>query len=182
MPSGALIVLKTAEFRRWLRSLRDERALARILKSIDRLSLGHLGNTKSVGGGISELRVDYGPGYRIYFARRGARLILLAYGGDKSRQKPILTARGKSPPHGSPKMGIETSRWDTAEFLDSPEAILAYLEAVFEDGDPGLIALALNNVARVKGLTHDALTAQSDISSLIAALKALGLELTAKAA
>lgn len=79
-------------------------------------------------------------------------------------------------------MGIETSRWDTAEFLDSREAILAYLEAVFEDGDPELIALALNNVARAKGLAHDALTAQSDIASVIATLKALGLELTAKAA
>jgi probable addiction module antidote protein len=79
-------------------------------------------------------------------------------------------------------MGIETSRWDTAEFLDSREAILAYLEAMFEDGDPDLIALALNNVARAKGLAHDSLTAQSDIASIIATLKALGLELTAKAA
>ncbi|HEX8124514.1 MAG TPA: transcriptional regulator [Allosphingosinicella sp.] len=79
-------------------------------------------------------------------------------------------------------MGIETSRWDTAEFLDSREAILAYLEAVFEDGDPELIALALNNVARAKGLANDALTAQSNIASVIATLKALGLELTAKAA
>ncbi|HEX8481390.1 MAG TPA: hypothetical protein VF650_05775 [Allosphingosinicella sp.] len=79
-------------------------------------------------------------------------------------------------------MGIETSRWDTADFLDSPEAILAYVEAVFEDGDPELIALALNNVARAKGLPQDALTAQSDIASVIRTLKALGLELTAKAA
>lgn len=79
-------------------------------------------------------------------------------------------------------MGIETSRWDTAEFLDSREAILAYLEAVFEDGDPELIALALNNVARAKGLAHDVLTPQSNIASVIATLKALGLELTAKAA
>ena len=79
-------------------------------------------------------------------------------------------------------MGIETSRWDTAEFLDSREAILAYLEAVFEDGDPELIALALNNVARAKGLAQDALTAQSDITAVIGTLKALGLELTAKAA
>lgn len=79
-------------------------------------------------------------------------------------------------------MGIETSRWDTADFLDSPEAILAYVEAVFEDGDSELIALALNNVARARGLPHDALTAQSDIASVIRTLKALGLELTAKAA
>ena len=79
-------------------------------------------------------------------------------------------------------MAIETSRWDTAEFLDSREAILAYLEAVFEDGDPELIVVALNNVARAKGLAGDALTAQSDMASVIGTLKALGLELTAKAA
>jgi len=79
-------------------------------------------------------------------------------------------------------MGIETKRWNTADFLDSPEAILAYVEAVFEDGDPELIALALNNVARAKGLPDDALTARSDIASVIRTLKALGLELTAKAA
>jgi len=79
-------------------------------------------------------------------------------------------------------MAIETSRWDTAELLDSREAILAYLEAVFEDGDPELIALALNDLARAKGLAHDALTAQSDIASVVATLKAVGLELTAKAA
>jgi DNA-binding phage protein len=79
-------------------------------------------------------------------------------------------------------MGIETSRWTTAGFLDSPEAIIAYVEAVFEDGDCELMALALNNVARAKGLPGDALTAQSDIASVIRTLKALGLELTAKAA
>lgn len=79
-------------------------------------------------------------------------------------------------------MGIETTRWDTAEFLDSPEAVLAYVEGVFEDGDPELIVLALNNVARAKGLAHDALTPQSDITSVIVTLKALGLELTARAA
>jgi putative addiction module killer protein len=87
MAAPSITVAKTAEFGRWLSALRDERARARILKSIDHLSLGHFGNTKSVGGGISELRVDYGPGYRVYFARHGASLILLAYGGDKSRQK-----------------------------------------------------------------------------------------------
>jgi DNA-binding phage protein len=79
-------------------------------------------------------------------------------------------------------MGIETTRWDAAEYLGSTEAILAYLEAVFEDGDPELIALALNNVARARGLVEDALTARTDISSVIRTLKALGLELTAKAA
>ena len=86
MAAPSIAIVDTAEFRRWLRSLRDARARARILKSVDHLSLGHFGNAKSIGGGISELRVDYGPGYRIYFARRGACLILLANGGDKTRQ------------------------------------------------------------------------------------------------
>jgi putative addiction module killer protein len=94
MGAPSIAVVDTAEFRRWLRSLRDARARARILKSIDHLSLGHFGNTKSVGGGVSELRVDYGPGYRLYFARRGDCLILLAHGGDKSRQRTdIVRAR-----------------------------------------------------------------------------------------
>src|SRR5687767_4556790 len=82
-----LEIAKSREFRRWIASLRDLRGRARILAAIDRLSLGHFGNVKSVTGGIAELRVDYGPGYRVYFVRRGSDRILLAYGGDKSRQK-----------------------------------------------------------------------------------------------
>lgn len=87
MPLVPLQVVQSAEFRRWIAGLRDHRARARIFKRIDLLSLGHLGDAKSVGGGVSELRLDFGPGYRLYFARRGERLILLAYGGDKSRQR-----------------------------------------------------------------------------------------------
>ena len=77
---------KTREFARWFGSLRDNRARDRILARIRRLALGNFGDTKALGGGISELRIDYGPGYRIYFLHRGGR-ILLANGGDKSRQK-----------------------------------------------------------------------------------------------
>jgi DNA-binding phage protein len=79
-------------------------------------------------------------------------------------------------------MGIETTPWDAADHLGSIEAILGYLEAVFEDGDPELIAAALNDIARARGLAQDALSAQSDIASLIRTVKALGLELAAKAA
>jgi DNA-binding phage protein len=79
-------------------------------------------------------------------------------------------------------MAIETRPWDAAEYLDSEEMILAYLEAVFEDGDPNLITLALNNVARARGIAAEQLDAQTDISAVIRTMKALGFELTAKAA
>lgn len=80
-------------------------------------------------------------------------------------------------------MGIETTRWDAADHLDSVEAVLAYLEAVFEDGNPDLIAAALNDVARARGLEGaPGLEAGVGLDAVIRTLKALGLELTAKAA
>lgn len=79
-------VRQTPEFAKWLRSLRDARARARILVRIDRLGVGLTGDVKPVGEGVSELRVDYGPGYRLYFKRRGPELVLLLVGGDKSTQ------------------------------------------------------------------------------------------------
>jgi probable addiction module antidote protein len=78
---------------------------------------------------------------------------------------------------------MKTTLWDVADHLDSKDAILGYLEAVFEDGDAALIAAALNDVARAKGMANDpALSSDTDISAVIRTLKALGLELTAKAA
>ncbi|GAJ96182.1 hypothetical protein RRH01S_18_00250 [Rhizobium rhizogenes NBRC 13257] len=78
-------VRKTDVFLEWLKSLRDIRAQLRIQKRIDRLSLGLLGDAKFFSG-IGELRVDYGPGYRIYFVQRGSELIILLSGGDKGSQ------------------------------------------------------------------------------------------------
>ena len=79
-------IRRTAAFRAWLRGLRDERAKARIVSRIDRLRLGNLGDVKPVGEGVSELRIFYGPGYRVYFIRRGDALVVLLCGGDKSTQ------------------------------------------------------------------------------------------------
>jgi probable addiction module antidote protein len=73
------------------------------------------------------------------------------------------------------------SRRDSADGLDSPQAIRAYLNAVFGEGDPEQVALALNNAARAKGLAQVALTAESDLVSVVRTLKALGLELTVRA-
>ncbi len=79
-------IRQTAIFTRWFTDVRDIRAKARITVRIRRLSLGQFGDIKSLGGGIGELRIDYGPGYRVYIARRGATLVLLLTGGDKSQQ------------------------------------------------------------------------------------------------
>lgn len=73
-------------FKDWLDGLRDERAQARIAARLDRLQAGQFGDWKSVGAGVYELRIDYGPGYRIYFAQVGKTLVLLLCGGDKRTQ------------------------------------------------------------------------------------------------
>jgi putative addiction module killer protein len=79
-------VRQTRVFADWFRGLRDIRARARIQVRIDRLALGNPGDVKPVGDGVSELRVDYGPGYRLYVARRGSVLVILLCGGDKASQ------------------------------------------------------------------------------------------------
>lgn len=90
-----MIEIREAEpFTRWFARLRDPQARARIAVRIRRLSLGNAGDVKAVGGGISELRVDYGPGYRVYCTWRGAQLVILLGGGDKSSQtRDIAEAR-----------------------------------------------------------------------------------------
>lgn len=79
-------VRQTEMFATWLEGLRDARANERIVTRIVRLERGLLGDSKPVGGGVSELRVDYGPGYRLYYVRRGNTVIILLCGGDKSTQ------------------------------------------------------------------------------------------------
>lgn len=79
-------IIKTDVFDRWLHDLRDARARARVETRIRRLSLGNPGDVKPVGEGVSELRIDYGPGYRVYFMQRGPVLIVLLCGGDKGSQ------------------------------------------------------------------------------------------------
>ncbi len=79
-------VVETTIFRIWLADLQDQQAVARIVQRLRRLQRGLTGDVKYVGSGISELRIDYGPGYRIYFMRRGAMMAVLLCGGDKSSQ------------------------------------------------------------------------------------------------
>jgi putative addiction module killer protein len=85
-------IRETETFSTWLRALRDGQAKARIAARARRLAFGNPGDVRPVGGGISELRIHYGPGYRIYFVRRGAVVILLLCGGDKNTQDADIKA------------------------------------------------------------------------------------------
>jgi putative addiction module killer protein len=79
-------IRKTEAFAEWIDSLRDIRARARVLIRIERLAAGNPGDVKPVAEGVSEMRIDYGPGYRVYFIKRGRELVILLAGGDKSTQ------------------------------------------------------------------------------------------------
>ncbi|QRK86233.1 type II toxin-antitoxin system RelE/ParE family toxin [Pseudomonas granadensis] len=80
------LIQQTATFQAWHRSIRDLQAKVAIARRIDRASTGNLGDTKSVGDGVSEMRLDIGPGYRVYFTIRNGAVIILLAGGDKSSQ------------------------------------------------------------------------------------------------
>jgi putative addiction module killer protein len=79
-------IRETEAFSQWFSDLRDERARAKVLVRIRRLSLGNPGDVQPVGEGVSEMRINYGPGYRVYFVQRGAELAILLGGGDKGSQ------------------------------------------------------------------------------------------------
>ena len=86
---------KTDVYAQWLDDLRDIRARARVQARVERLAAGNPGDVKPVGDGVSEMRIDYGPGYRVYFTRRGNEVVILLAGGDKSTQDAdIKTAQG----------------------------------------------------------------------------------------
>jgi putative addiction module killer protein len=93
MMSSMIEILQTETYLQWFDSLRDRQARVRIDIRIRRLSAGNPGDVKPVGKGVSELRIDYGPGYRVYFVQRGDEIIVLLAGGDKrSQDQDIQTA------------------------------------------------------------------------------------------
>ena len=86
-------VRKTDAYVKWLDGLRDIRGRARVLARVERLAAGNPGDAEAVGEGVSELRINYGPGYRVYYKQQGRELVILLAGGDKSSQtRDIKTA------------------------------------------------------------------------------------------
>jgi putative addiction module killer protein len=87
-------IVQSDVFTVWLDNVKNERAAARIVTRIRRMEIGNAGDVRSVGEGVSEIRIDYGPGYRVYFTRRGRTLVILLCGGDKkSQRKDIALAK-----------------------------------------------------------------------------------------
>ena len=85
-------VLRTAAFSNWLAALEDRKGRTAVLSRLDRLALGNVGDSKAVGAGVSELRIDVGPGYRVYFTRVGARIYVVLAGGAKRTQAADITS------------------------------------------------------------------------------------------
>ena len=82
-------------FRKWLEGLKDRQARAKVRVRLNRIRLGNFGDSKSVGNGVYELRIPYGPGYRVYFGRKGNKVIILLFGGDKKTQRKDIALAKK---------------------------------------------------------------------------------------
>jgi putative addiction module killer protein/probable addiction module antidote protein len=172
----------TAAYRDWINSLRDLAGRARVQVRVDRLAHGNPGQHRVLTDGVRELKIDFGPGYRVYYTERGGVLIILLAGGDKSSQaKDIRTAvrlaknlselvMRKSKTTRVSK--TKTLAYDVVGQLRTPEEMAAYLDAWFEEApdDAAGIARALGDIARARGMTQVARDAGLSRESLYKAL------------
>ena len=193
-------VRKTDVYANRPNGLRDTRAQARVLVRVERLAAGNPGDVRPVGEGVSELRIDYGPGYRVYFKKQGLTVVILLAAGTNGPKAG--TSRRPCASHETCKVDTMTksvtSPYDVAEHLRTPEDMAAYLEASIEEaeGDAAFIAKALGDIARAKGMSQVACDAGLSRESLYKALSgdrnpslgtvlkvvgALGLKLRAEA-
>ena len=189
-------VRQTAAFRGWLADLRDGIAVKAIKRRIARVQVGLFGDAKSVGDGVSELRIDLGPGYRVYFAparryRRSA-VVLRRQGrpGPRHRAGQGYGARMEGVNH----MSLKTFPFDAADAIDTPQERAGLLAEAFASGDAAVVTAALGLIARARGITqvsretglsrealYKATSAEGDptLATLMGIMKATGLKLSA---
>jgi putative addiction module killer protein/probable addiction module antidote protein len=194
---------QTETFRKWRERLRDRRAKAIIGGCLERLARGSQGDAKLVGDGVSELRIHYGTGYRVYYQQRGETIVVLLCGGDKGTQeKDIRTAKrlaGEAKAEwksGANEMAEKLTRFDPAEHLKDKEDVEWFLADALRTNDAAFVAHCLSVVARSSGmrqiaketgLSHEqlyrSLSAEGNptLKTVLAVINSLGLELTAKA-
>ncbi len=190
----------------WLAGLDDAQARARIAARIDRLSLGNFGDCKPLREGVSELRIDWGPGYRMYYAMLGRTCVLLLCGGDKRKQSSDVNRaieylqdhKERGTQVVKHKASISHDEAMVRELRENPNFAAEYLRAALEDEDePRVLLIALRRVAEARGgiakvakaagvereSLYRALSAHGNprLSTLVAVTKAMGLKLTVEA-
>lgn len=191
------IILTTENFDVWLTSISDKMTKKRIQARIRRAELDNFGDVSPVGEGVSEMRLHFGPGYRVYFTRRDLEIVILLAGGDKATQeKDIRNAlelarqlRGES------NMALELRKWDIQEHLKTEEDMALYLQACIEEAgdDAAFIAAALGDIVRARSMSelaketglgreslYKALSGEDNPSfgTILKVTRALGLKLT----
>ncbi len=172
----------TTVYRDWVNGLRDHIARARIQVRVDRLVHGNHGSHRVLREGVSELKIDVGPGYRVYFTERDGELIILLAGGDKSTQHTdentmprATTTKSKRSPSKAPRRGAghtHTVVYDVSKQLRTPKEMAAYLEAwlVEAPDDAAGISRALGDIARAVGMSKVAKQSGLSRESLYKAL------------
>jgi putative addiction module killer protein/probable addiction module antidote protein len=189
----------------WLTQLADARAQAKIASRINRLAAGNFGDCKALRKSLWELRIDWGPGYRVYYALIGRERALLLCGGDKRTQGLISTAQwtisrttGKGVQGMKRKASAPHDETIVRRLRKDPEFAAEYLKAALEDKDePRVLLIALRHLAQAQGIAkvakaagvereslYRALSARGNprLSTLVAVTKAIGLRLTVEAA
>jgi putative addiction module killer protein/probable addiction module antidote protein len=185
----------------WLARLADLRTKAKIATRIDRLTAGNCGDSKSLGGGLRELRIDWGPGYRVYYAMFDRIFVVLLCGGTKENSEltlSVLSVISKATRKGHPlmkrKSSVSHDDFMLRELRKDPAFAVEYLKAALEDEDePGVLLIALRRLAQARGIAkvakaagiereslYRALSANGNprLSTLVAVTKAIGLKLT----
>lgn len=145
---------QTPEFEKWLKSLKEKIAKAKILMRLERMEEGNFGDVEPVGDGLSELRIHQGKGYRIYFGNKNNQIVILLCGGDKSTQQLDIKKAKILAKNGDFSMNGGLKKFDVVEYLEDEEDIQAYLNAAIEEGDTKYFFKALGNIARARNISQ----------------------------